>query len=679
MKTTNKILLFIITAILLFFVINETSNYFKNLENKKQELYNKNQTIYKTIKNLQNENIKSLAIILSNDQVIKKAYIEDNPKILQSHLQQFWKKVKSEKLVHEIHFFKPPAESFVNFSNFKSIGKDVSDARMDIVLVTSTFKSSLHAMMCKTYAGLRATFPIIDEDGVILGGLSMGKKIDWLPRNLKEITKSDAFLVYDKDSTHSLVPKYYKYFMKDKKILGNLILANKTITITDAEFKKINFTKSIQDITINNHQYSLNIFQILDFEKKDLAYVCVLNDLEEYTSKYRDLLIKDIFLLLIFSLLIYFLLRNRTIELEYEKNYIQKLLNLTPDLTLVTNGNKLLSANQRFFEFVEYDTIEDFLKDHDCICDYFVSVDGKAFSNDKTIENEIWSIHIANQIETLHSAILEKNGELYHFNINSVYINDKEVLITLQNITEMKRKDQLLYEQSKMASMGEMIGNIAHQWRQPLSIISTAATGMKVQKEFNTLDDKNFYATCDTINENTQYLSKTIDDFRNFIIGDRKKSEFNLEENIKSFLQLIDGTKKSHNINIILEIEKNIKINGYQHELSQCLINIFNNAKDAFSTVNYDKLVFVKTKIDSTSIQIIIEDNAGGIDDDVLTKIFDPYFTTKHQSQGTGLGLHMTYKLIVEGMKGTIKANNINFKYQDKDYKGAQFIITLKR
>ncbi len=223
-----------------------------------------------------------------------------------------------------------------------------------------------------------------------------------------------------------------------------------------------------------------------------------------------------------------------------------------------------------------------------------------------------------------------------------------------------------------------MIGNIAHQWRQPWSIISTGATGMKVQKEFNALTDESFNKTCDVINENVQYLSKTIDDFRNFIKGDRKKELFSFSDNINSFLSLVDGPIKAHNINVILEFEDNLKLYGYENELIQCYLNIFNNTKDVFQTCNAkERYFFIKAYKNNNKIIIKLKDNGGGIEEDIISKIFEPYFTTKHQSQGTGLGLHMTYKFIVDGMNGTIEANNLNYEYKGENYIGAEFIIIM--
>jgi len=269
-------------------------------------------------------------------------------------------------------------------------------------------------------------------------------------------------------------------------------------------------------------------------------------------------------------------------------------------------------------------------------------------------------------------AILDENKKPirmlgYHTDITKEKNNEEALL----------KQKKLLEEQSKMVSMGEMIGNISHQWRQPLSVISTGATGIILKKEYDMLKDEELISICNSINENAQYLSKTIDDFKNFIKGDREKTIFNIGDSVKTFLHLVEGTIKSNEINIIKNINEDIKINSYSNELIQCFINIFNNAKDALKNIKTNRYIFISYFMKDNNIVITFRDNGGGIPNDVLPHIFEPYFTTKHKSQGTGLGLHMTYNLIVNGMNGTIEAHNVDYEYNNEKLTGAEFIIKL--
>jgi len=264
-------------------------------------------------------------------------------------------------------------------------------------------------------------------------------------------------------------------------------------------------------------------------------------------------------------------------------------------------------------------------------------------------------------------------------------INNNQLLNKLRLYIELFKKNKellenqkILMDQSKLASMGEMIANIAHQWRQPLSVISTAATGILMQKEFGILDDEKLLKSCNSINDNAQYLSKTIDDFKNFIQGDSKKIQFSIKNNIEHFLPLIESSLKQNRIELILDIQ-DCTISGYPNELNQCLLNIVNNSKDALANINEDqRYIFLTTSVEDDILTIKIKDNANGIPNNIINKVFEPYFTTKHQSQGTGLGLSISYKLITTQMNGKITVQNETFEYNNKTYTGASFIIKLK-
>ena len=240
-------------------------------------------------------------------------------------------------------------------------------------------------------------------------------------------------------------------------------------------------------------------------------------------------------------------------------------------------------------------------------------------------------------------------------------------------------QEKILSHQSKLASMGEMIGNIAHQWRQPLSAISTTASGIKVKKEFGQLDDQFLSESLDKIIKFTQHLSNTIDDFKNFFRTDKEKVRFNLNDIIEKDLVLIDASFKNNHIKLVKELDADITMVSYPNELTQAILNIINNAKDIVKIIEpeTDRVVMVSTKIEDDNILINIKDSGGGIPSDIQGKIFEPYFTTKHQSQGTGIGLYMTRQIITEHMEGTIDVTNESFIVENKKYFGANFTITI--
>jgi len=280
--------------------------------------------------------------------------------------------------------------------------------------------------------------------------------------------------------------------------------------------------------------------------------------------------------------------------------------------------------------------------------------------------------------KNLENMVKIKTQEIQTANDKLKLINESLESKVKNEVEKNIQKEKLLFEQSKLASMGEMIGNIAHQWRQPLSIISTAASGLSIQKEMDILNDETLYQSCKVIDDNAQYLSKTIDDFRNFIKNDKKKVKFNIIKEIDNFISLISPSSNSYDIQVAISKLEEIELDGYPNELMQCLLNIFNNSKDALILNNENnRYFFISVYKEDGSVVIELKDNGGGIPENILPKIFEPYFTTKHQSQGTGLGLHISYNIIVNSMGGTIVAKNIDFEYSDQKYKGALFIIKI--
>ena len=260
---------------------------------------------------------------------------------------------------------------------------------------------------------------------------------------------------------------------------------------------------------------------------------------------------------------------------------------------------------------------------------------------------------------------------------------DNLVYGSAQNITESKlieleknKQERIVLHQSRIAAVGEMLGNIAHQWRQPLSVISTAATGLKLSLEFEEkIDKKEIANTLDIVNDNVQYLSKTIDDFRNFFKDDLTLlKESNLKDTFKRIRNLTSASFDNSFIKYSQDID-DIYLVLNENLLIQALINLYNNSKDALVDKKYSRCFFVSVKKNKKNIVIKISDNGGGIKDTIIDKIFDPYFTTKHESIGTGIGLYMTNQIITKQMKGNTSVKNIEFECEGNKYPGAEFTI----
>jgi signal transduction histidine kinase len=228
--------------------------------------------------------------------------------------------------------------------------------------------------------------------------------------------------------------------------------------------------------------------------------------------------------------------------------------------------------------------------------------------------------------------------------------------------------------------MGEMISMIAHQWRQPLGAISSSVLSIQTKKESQQFDLANFQEReeylrftdkkLDNISEYVQVLSSTIDDFRNFFKPNKDKEYVSLTTPIIRALNIVKHSMHSKNIELITEFKNDDKILMYQNEMMQVILNILKNCEDNFieKSVNNAKIIITSKKEDNHYC-IEILDNGGGIAEEILPKIFDPYFSTKDEKNGTGLGLYMSKIMIEEHAGGKLDVFN------DRD--GVYFCITI--
>ena len=357
-------------------------------------------------------------------------------------------------------------------------------------------------------------------------------------------------------------------------------------------------------------------------------------------------------------------------QIEERKNEFETIFNYSIDgLAIVDLESNFLEFNSAYMKMTGFSR-EELLKTS---CINLTSP-----KDVQRIKEALGNILEKGFIVDFEKTCVVKDNRYLIVNMSMILLPDKKrILLSIKDISQHK----LMESQSKLASMGEMIGNIAHQWRQPLSLISTIASGIKVQMEFGLFDEKNVIPDMDNIIKQTTYLSNTIDDFRNFIKNSNEKGEVQISNIINKTLSILNPSIVNHNIKIILNTHDNIEIIGYENQLIQALINILNNAKDALEEnvkSSEDKLIFIETKNVQDGLVLKIKDNAGGIPENVIDKIFEPYFTTKHKSIGTGIGLSMTHQIITKHHNANIFASNETYEYENKTYPGACFTIIFK-
>jgi C4-dicarboxylate-specific signal transduction histidine kinase len=237
-------------------------------------------------------------------------------------------------------------------------------------------------------------------------------------------------------------------------------------------------------------------------------------------------------------------------------------------------------------------------------------------------------------------------------------------------LAEVRQKDQMLIEQSRLAAMGEMISNIAHQWRQPLNNVGLIIQNMQMAFAAKDLTPEEMAKEVKDAMDVILFMSHTIDDFRNFFHQDKVKSSFSVQRAITRAIEFMAPGLKGNGIAIELAAEEPGDVLGYANEYAQVLLNLICNAKDAFQGRKIaEPCVGIRAFRENSRSVVTVRDNGGGIDVDILPKVFDPYFTTKEKSQGTGIGLYMSKVIIEQHMGGRLTACNVEG--------GAEFRIEL--
>jgi two-component system CheB/CheR fusion protein len=358
--------------------------------------------------------------------------------------------------------------------------------------------------------------------------------------------------------------------------------------------------------------------------------------------------------------------------IKERKERLKKILDGTDNILVLQNkACEIIYINQQFFNFfTEYKNIEEFKQEHTSLFELF---DHDAKTNiDKSFFKQNMPQKLGERLE--HKVQIKRNNRIYHFRVNispaNLEIGNEEFVVTLSNVTELEeemakniQQERLLQQQAKMASMGEMIGNIAHQWRQPLNSLSTLNTVLGLDFEENeSLSKKQLEEYQEQANYFIQKMSSTIDDFRNFFLPSHKtRVAFNLKESIEQMATFLKESYDLHQIKLIVNVDEKIELNSYQNEFEQVLLNILNNAKDAHIINTTEKpMVTIDFCDEQERICLSIQDNAGGIDEKIIDKVFEPYFSTKFEDEGTGIGLYMSKMIIEQSMNGKLNIENVD-------------------
>ena len=364
------------------------------------------------------------------------------------------------------------------------------------------------------------------------------------------------------------------------------------------------------------------------------------------------------------------------------KSYMINLYNVTSDKESLDLLNLISTMENVYFSVADMNghiikispsllkilKIDDFTETKYSIEDVLNKKDKQiAFEHIRTNNSSPYEVTLRYNNVVLPIMVQGYFGVLNHTPVRVTVLIDQREIKQLQD--EAKQKDLLLFQQAKMAQMGEMITMIAHQWRQPLNAISAASIQSTMKKELEQLSDEDFYQIQDFIQNQCQKMSKVINTFMEYSNKKQIQENFFFNDILNMILNLIKVQFNAHNININIECDNSFKLYGTKDMLEQVILNILMNARDAYDereTIE-KKIIYIKTTEEET---IEITDFAGGINKTLHNKIFMPYFTTKEQGKGTGLGLYISKRIMQEHFKGDLFYENLE--------NGSKFILDFK-
>jgi len=343
-------------------------------------------------------------------------------------------------------------------------------------------------------------------------------------------------------------------------------------------------------------------------------------------------------------------------QLEEKNEQFERIIEFTPiPIMLYSEDGDILLTNKIFNKNIGYTKSE--LPTIDILIETLFKNENS--KNLKKIKQYYTNPLLSKDTEQV---ITTKSGEKRVGILNAVLLNKSEIdvkkmyLVAIVDITDLQKKDELMIAQSRQAAMGDMLAMIAHQWRQPLSVISMLANNVKVkvdlEEEITKEDIDHLVAS---LNKQTQYLSQTIDDFRDFFKPDKVKELVKINTVVTKVTSLMLKTLQNNNIELILPKNNEIKVSIFMNQLIQVIINLINNAKDAIKSKNINSgRIELSIKQEKKKITLSICDNGGGIDASVKEKIGQPYVSTKSKN-GTGLGLYMSIMIVTNYLDGKIK------------------------
>lgn len=529
--------------------------------------------------------------------------------------------------------------------------------------------------------GIKARVPIFDDNNAFYGALEVVTHFDSITEDLAKNNIS-PIVIADKSIRKNLTnPLLSKLFIDDYYI------ANANVDINLYNYIKENGIEkyiNIEDFIVENG-YLISKYPLFDENSSNLAYIINFVKLDSINLenikhlKTQTILAFVIALIVLFTALLGYYLK--AIRYQNDKNKI--LLNSQPNIIIITNGKEIVDANEQLLKFFpSIKDLQEFKKKHTCICNFFEDLKKDDYIINIDYSGKNWAEHIfENPDKNFKVAIKNSKKELRHFSVKTSILKiDNSIIVTFIDVTneiiqleKEKNEQKLLFQQSKINAIENTINSLAHHWRQPLSVISTIASGMKLKEEIQELQSKDILKSCDKIIFNTNKLSSTIENFSSFFAKNEAIARYSLIEMVNNVILFCETIFEEKAVVCEFIHKEDFLLTCSQSDFSDSILNIIDNSIYALvdKKPKEDRYILIEF---SNKI-LSIKDSADGVKEEVLSKIYEPYFTTKHQSFGVGLGLFTVNEFFTRNLSFKVEFKNENFKHQNKELKGLNISI----
>ncbi len=551
-------------------------------------------------------------------------------------------------------------ENYTKYKNKLFIIPYIRDYFVVITKINKPYLKSINYFKNKLFVVNRKGFEIYLKSKYPYIKIKYENNINNILQQIKQ-NKIYGFIV--PSVVANVIVKHFGYqeIKVNAKVYGSSLVFGLGVQKTEPQLFKI-VKKIISGISNDNLNRLLTFYDLQSYKQTKTKYI---------TSIAIALSALSFILLILFAFY------------KFKNNQLQQLLDSSISGVAIFKNNRLTMANKPALNIMGYKSVDEIKGKN--IMDFIAQEHEEKLK--KSLKKRI--------VKPYELYLIKKNGSKIPTLSMGTKINNTTRIVSFIDLSEIKkvqnkleqlnatldekikqeveksRQQQLiLLQQARYSQMGEVISMIAHQWRQPLNILSVLLQKLQIRYQMENLDNETIEEVLDKSNVQIKQMSYIIDEFRNFFKPTQEMTNFNASKAIEEIISTLKPIFIDLNINVNLDCDKSIEISGFKNEFKQAVMNIINNAKDALKSKKGEKSITISVKYDKKDVKITVEDNGGGVEENIMDSIFEPYFSTKSKD-GTGIGLYITKIIIEKHMNGIIKVENTQ--------KGAKFIVRIPK